>query len=426
MKQAGDIWQFQGAFLVARGDSILVSGGCGFANKETNRRNNRTTNFLIGSLTKPFTAIAIMQLMEKGLVDPEKPLSTYLPGYPHDVADIVTIHDLLAHRSGIPDVVSVPDFAVKAHNPITPSEIVDLFGGLPLDFEPGQQFAYSSSNYVLLGMIIEAVTGMTWEEYIESSICRPLDMQNTRVYYDYSERADFAKGYTPGSDGYLVEAGIIHPSRGYAAGSLASTVDDLFKLHRALYNTAFLSAGSVASMFTPHSPAYGYGWIVDDFGGHKLTAHGGSVPGYVSIMQRWVYDSVCVIVLSNNVMAPVHTIANALAAIALDESYEMPMVKKPTQIATRKFVEYEGRYKLSSGEYRQIELHADGLFARRSSGVPYPVLPEGADKFYFAHDHMTTLSFIRDDSYHVVAHILTQAFDSDTAWLVGTAPYSDD
>jgi len=363
INQAEEVWQFQGAFLVAGGDNILASGGSGFADVEAKTRNKRETKFLIGSLTKPFTAIAMMQLVEKGLVYLEAPLSTYLPDYPHDVAGKVTIHDLLAHRSGIPDIVGIPEFAKEAQNSITPAEIVDFFEARPLDFEPGQKYAYSSSNYILLGLVVEAISGITWEEYIEKHICGPLGMNSTGVFYDYANRSDFAKGHVPSPAGSLVKAGMIHPSRGYAAGALASTVDDLYKLHRALYDTSLLSTASVKAMLAQHSPSYGYGWIVDDFGGHKLTAHGGGAPGYVSMMQRWIDDSVCVIVLSDNVMSPVHTIANALAAIALGEHYEMPVIRKPISITPERLGEYEGIYRLPSGEYRQIELRADKLVA---------------------------------------------------------------
>ncbi|RKX27207.1 MAG: hypothetical protein DRP45_01580 [Candidatus Zixiibacteriota bacterium] len=424
--RAVEVWQFQGSYLVAKGDSILARGGRGFANLSEQRSNGPKTKFLIGSTTKPFTAIAILQLVEKGLVDLNLPFRTYINDYTAERADKVTVHYLLSHRSGIPDVVSNPEFSSKMRESITPHEIVEFFQDRPLDFTPGSRYSYSSSNYVLLGLIVEAVTGPSWNQYIQEHICRKIGMENTGVYYDYAERSDFASGYAPGPSGSLVEVPPIHPSCGYAAGALASTVDDLYQLHKALYDTTLLDCLSIDMMLTQHSPTYGYGWLIDDFGGHRLTAHGGGAPGYVSIMQRWLDDSICAIVLCNNVRVPAYTIANALAAIALGERYDMPIVKTPLSIQHERLAECVGTYELGSGEYRVVSQGNGGLLVQRSSGPARPVFPEAEDKFYFGRDHLTTISFIRDDLNNVVAHTLTQAFDQDTAWRVEVADHMND
>jgi hypothetical protein len=175
-------------------------------------------------------------------------------------------------------------------------------------------------------------------------------------------------------------------------------------------------------MLTPHSPAYGYGWIVDDFGGHRLTAHGGNAPGFISMMQRWVDDDLCVIVLSNRAAVPVHTIANALAAIALGEYYEPPTIRSPIEKTLWELAEYQGRYELSTGEIRSVELKQNRLMAQRGTGPDLELLPFAPDKFYYAHDPMTTLTFIRGRENKITAHILRQSFDRDTAWIQAETP----
>lgn len=414
--QAAEVWRFQGSYLVAVGDSILARGSRGLADITGGRPNTPETKFLIGSMTKSFTAIAALQLAERGLLDLNQTIDHYISDYPSDKSRTITVHHLLCQRSGIPDMVRSREFAMRASRPISPREIVPYFSNEPLGFEPGSRYEYSSSNFVLLGLIIEAVAGMPWEEYVQSHICEPAGMANTDVYNGYIRRPDFAKGCTPDPSGKLVEAPPFYPGAGYAAGALASDVDDLYRLHVALNDTILLSQPYIDLMLTPHSSKYGYGWLVDDFGGHRLTAHSGGTPGFVSVIQRWPDDSVCVIILSNNVAIKAHAIANGLAAIALGEPYEMPVIKAPVTIPPDELAEYAGDYRLASGDTRRIQLDGGRLTAQFASGPARPVLPEGRDIFYFAHDQMTTLSFLRDSSGKIIAHVINQAFDHDTAW----------
>lgn len=413
--QAVDTWHFQGSYLVAIGDSVVARGSRGYADPAHQRLNTPETKFLVGSMTKTFTAIATLQLVEQGLLELNGSIDNYISAYPGDRSQKITIHDLLSHRSGIPDVISNPDFAMNVRNSITPEEIVSYFRDQPLSFEPGTQYAYSSSNYVLLGLIIEAVSGLPWERYVHEQICQPLGLKSTGVFNEFWKRSDFATGFAPDRSGELTAVPPIHPSMGYAAGALASTVDDLHRLSSALYGTTLLSRSTIEMMLTPHSPKYGYGWLVDDFGGHRLTAHGGGVPGYVSILQRWPDDSVCVVVLSNNVAIQPHTIANGLAAIALGEPYERPRIKAP--LASTQFDpnDYVGDYQLGSGDRRSVREHEGRLTLQASSGPARPLLPEARDKFYFAHDQMTTVDFLRDSTNQIAAYIIRQAFDQDTA-----------
>jgi len=418
ISEAMKLWDYRGAVLVAKHDSILHRGGYGYANAASESESTTETKFLIGSLTKSFTAIAVMQLLQEGTISLDDRLTEYLTDYPAEVGDSVTIRHLLSHTSGIKDVILVEEFRRRMLEPIAPEDIVSMFENLQLDFRPGEKYSYSSSNYVLLGLIIESVTNQSWETYIRDHICRPLNMTNTGVFDDYADRNDFATGYGTDSAGTIVEAMTIYPGNGYAAGSLASTVDDLYKLNLALFDTVLLRREYIDLMLTRQSASFGYGWIVDNFGGHKLTAHGGGTPGFVSMLQRWVDDSLCVIVLSNCSTSPVHTIANGLAAIALGERYELPQVKQPGEVDTQNLSDYEGTYSLSSGEDRAITKRGIQLLARRSTGPEYRLLPESEDRFYFAHDHMTTIEFVRDSSGTVIAHVLWQGFDADTAMKV--------
>ena len=418
MRHAVSTWKFSGSVLVAEGDSVLLRSAYGVADEQTGRQLTPETKFLIGSMTKPFTAIAIHQMLGRGELSLEEHISTYLTGYRKDVADLVTIHHLMSHQSGIPDLVNLPGFQERVVDPITVDELIGYFEDLPPQFPPGDRYTYSSSNYILLGAIIEKITGKSWEEYLRDNILKPVGMANTGVFLDYGTREDFARGYQITPDGARDAARVIHLSCGYAAGGLASTVDDLYALNMALYSEKLLPQPLIDQMLSPQTPFYSYGWLVDELGGHRLTAHGGATPGFVSMLQRWVDDSVCVIVLSNNVMIAAHTVANGLAAIAFGEEYELPAVKKPRAVEAGELKQYVGFYRIDSTDYRQIELKSGQLLAKRLNGFPVPIHSESQDRFYFDQDHMSTLEFIRDEAGAVSGHVFRQAFASDTAWLV--------
>lgn len=415
MKAAEDVWRFQGTVLVAQNDSVLFRKGYGLAQIESNRPNTPETKFLLASTTKPFTAIAIMQLYQQGLIDLQKPISTYVPNYPKETGDRLTIHHLLSHTSGIPDIIGLPEYRERLHEYMSPDTIIAYFKNLPLLFAPGERYAYSSANYILLGEIIENLTGIAWDEYIQQNICTPLDLHNTGVYYDYAARDDFAVGYAPDREGNLNALPPINPSCGYSAGALASTVDDLYKIHLALYDTVLLNQKAINIMLTPYTATYGYGWLIDDLGGHHLTAHGGGAPGYVSIWQRWLDDSLCVIVLSNVVTIPAHVVATGLAAITLDEPYDLPIMKQPLSLSPDELKIYEGDYQLESGEIRHIRVQSQHLTAQRGEGTPYVILPDADDRFFFANDQMTTISFLRDPEGKITGHVVRLAFSADPA-----------
>ncbi len=419
MDRAVDTWHFNGNVLVAKGDSILFRESFGMADFEGRRPLTPDSKFLIGSATKAVTAIAVMQLIDEGRLSLDHHLSRYLTDYENDVAKAVTVHHLLSHQSGIPDLIRHAGFRERVTEEIPVDDLIAFIESQAPEFEPGTRYAYSSSNYILLGKIIEVVTGETWEEYIRTNVTDPAGMFNTGVYVDYGTRDDFAVGYSmptaPRHD--TIKAPVIHPSCGHAAGALASTLDDLYSLHRALYAESVLPSASIELMLTPQTPFYAYGWLVDDPGGHQLTAHGGGAPGFASMFQRWIDDSVCVVVLSNNALVPVHTISLGLAAITLGEEYELPTIKTPVPIDREQLRRYAGCYYIDSSDYRQIELQGEQLVARRMNGVPMRIHPEAVDRFFFAHDHMSTLDFLRDENGDLYAHVFRQAFARDTAWL---------
>lgn len=406
LRAACEAWHFQGVALVACGDSIVFRQGYGKADIESGRDNTVASKFPLGSITKQFTAAAVLQLADRGRIDLNEFVSSYLSDYPHETGERITIHHLLSHTSGIPSVNQDLQGLMMADRAVAPEELVQTFEHLPLEFEPGSRYAYSNCGYVLLGRIIEAVSGMPYDDYIAAHILKPLGMSRSGMFYDYAERSDFARGYQMRGDGMLKKKTAIHLSMGYSAGALCATAGDLFIWHRALSDTVLLKAETIRKMFTPNLGDYGYGWLIRDNDGHRVAAHAGGSPGYSTWIERWLDDSLLVVVFSNNVNASVGTIAGSLARIAQALPYDMPARRTATTLPPETIAEYAGVYEMTDGRHRIITVDDNKLLSRLGNGPAVWLIPEARDRFYFAHDDTVTLDFTRGEDGRVVGHVV--------------------
>ncbi len=403
---AQDVWKFQGAALVARDGKVIFKKGYGMANIELGVPNTPEMIFQIGSITKQFTATGILQLEERGLLSLGDPITKHLPDYAKETGDKITIHYLLSHTSGIPNYTSMPGVMDNKALPTSVDDLMGIFKDEPLDFEPGEKYVYSNSNYIVLGAIIEKVTGKTYEDYLQENIFKPLGMNNSG--YDHRDRImkNRAAGYSGNEDGELINAEFVHMSTPYAAGALYSTVGDMLIWDQALYGEKILKKSSLEKMFTPVKDNYGYGWVIDEAYGHKRIWHNGGIFGFYTSFSRWMDDKVCVVVFSNNDGAPVDGIASGLGAVALGEPYDMPVIKEPIEVDPAIFADYEGVYQIEEGAYRIITPEDSILYSQHSAGPRFRIFPEAEDKFYFEHDHMTTLKFVRDENGKVIRHVI--------------------
>jgi CubicO group peptidase (beta-lactamase class C family) len=406
LNAAHEVWKFHGTALVAKDGKVLFEKGYGMANIELGVPNTPEMRFQIGSITKQFTATAIMQLAEKGLLSVDDPITKYLPDYPQETGNKVAIHHLLSHTSGIPSYTGMPGVMDNKALEVSVEDLMGIFKDEPLDFEPGEKYVYSNSNYVVLGAIIEKITNKTYEEYLQQNIFGPLGMQNSG--YDHRDKIiiNRAAGYSENGDGELINAEFVHMSTPYAAGALYSTVGDMFIWDQALYGEKLLKKSSLEKMFTPIKGNYGYGWVIDQPYGHKHIWHNGGIFGFVTNIGRWVDDRVCVVVFSNNDGAPIDGIALGLAGIVFGEPYELPKIKTPMEVDPALFADYQGVYQIEEGTYRIITAEDSALYSQHTSGGQFRIFPEAKDKFFFEHDHMTTLTFERDENGKVIRHVL--------------------
>jgi CubicO group peptidase (beta-lactamase class C family) len=316
LRRVGADGAFSGAALVARGGEVLLSRGYGFDDREWKIPVKSDTKFRLGSITKQFTAAAILQLQERGLLQVGDLLSKHLPDYPQ--GGRITIHHLLTHTSGTP-TYTVPSARPDMVLPMSREQLLDRFQNQPLEFEPGSDWRYSNSGYYLLGVIVETVSGAPYEQYLQRNIFEPLGMSGTG--YDRSEDVlpKRAAGYRRTKHG-IENARYADMSWPYAAGALYSTIEDLYRWDRALAEGGILSDKSreqaFAKQFTKQGVgSYGYGWAVGERLGRRYVEHGGGINGFSTMISRYIDDDAVIIVLSNIENANARRHADELAKI---------------------------------------------------------------------------------------------------------------
>lgn len=302
---------FSGAALVAANGRVLLSRGYGLANREEGIPAGAATRFRLASVSKPLTAVAVLRLVAAGKVGLDNSICDYLEPCPAAWVPVTVAH-LLGQSSGIPNYTDFADFAAVEQLPSTPDQVIARFRDLPLGFAPGTAYQYCNSNYVLLGRIIERVTGQSYPDVLRQELFAPLGMANSG--YD---PGDFGPlGGTRGYAGGALDIPL-NTSNLFAAGGLYSTVEDLLRFTQALESGQLLSPELVARMTTPGVGRYGLGWMIEQRGAYRLVYHPGSMSGAATWLGLYPDAGVTVIVLSNDYYANVYGIADYLAGLVL-------------------------------------------------------------------------------------------------------------
>lgn len=381
--------QFNGSALIAENGKIILKKGYGFANMEWDIPNQTNTKFRLGSISKQFTALLIVKLAEEGKIKLDVPITTYLPDYPKANGDKITIHHLLTHTSGIPNYTSFPNFFKdESRNPYTPEEFVKTFSSMPLQFTPGEKFSYSNSGYFVLGYIIEKITGKSYEQYLQETIFTPLKMVNTG--YDHSDiiTKNRAAGYEKKGK-KIVNASYIDMSIPYAAGSLYSTVEDLYLWDQALYTNKLLSAKSTDSLFKPYITTggddfYGYGWFTSEetIGKNttklKIVEHGGGINGFNTLISRIPADKNLVLLLNNTGGTVLSEMNTSIKAILYNQSYDQPKKSMALELLD---VYTEKGATIGTNTYRKLKNDPTyGIKENDINQVGYQLLQSGKKK----------------------------------------------
>ena len=400
---------FSGTVLLASGGKPLVMKGYGYANIEWQIPNTPQTRFRIGSVTKQFTSMMVMQLRERGKLKLEDSVCTYVTPCP-DAWKPVTIHHLLTHTSGIPSYTGIASWRATNMVPKTIDQIVAMFRDLPLQWTPGEQFAYNNSGYILLGVVIEKVTGKKYEQALQEMILTPVGMKDTG--YDWTStiiprRASGYSGHGPG----LVNAAPLDMQQPYAAGALYSTVEDLLKWDQALYGTTLLPEAAKTIMWTPFRNNYAYGWTIAEPSpatfGHRRIAHSGGINGFSSVIMRVPDTNVTAIVLSNNEAGNASAVGRDLLAIYYGQPYTIPAPHAVAKVDPRTFDAYVGRYELAPGFIITMTREGGSLMSQATGQGKFELFPESETKF-FAKVTELTVDFVKGADGKVTHFILTQ------------------
>ena len=334
---------FTGAVLVARKGRVLFERAFGMANYELQVANSTATRFHIASVSKPFTATAILQLQEQGKLSIGDAVSRFVPDFPH--GDQITLENLLTHTSGIPNVNDLPDYDTFARSPHTIEQLVAKFANLPLDFQPGSNYHYSNSNYNLLALTLERAGGESYGDYVRKHILDQVGMQNSGHDGDALRLISLAaSGYEPAGINSYEKAPYLDWSNKAGNGSLYSTVDDLYRFDRALNTDALLKAATRQKYFV-EGRGNRFGWFNRKRSGRRVMSSNGRSPGFTSLLDRYPDDDVTVIVLSNSyATVSQDPIAVALAAIAFGEQPEKPPVLSAAKVPQTTLASYAGQY----------------------------------------------------------------------------------
>ena len=398
------------AVLVSKDGQALIHKGYGIANLELGVPITPDSVFEVGSVTKQFTAAAVLMLQERGLLSIEDDITKHLPDFPTQ-GKKVTIENLLTHTSGIPSYTELPEWLPRMREDMTPDQLIGLFMGKPFQFDPGTKWEYDNSGYALLGAIIEKASGKSYERFVEDEIFKPLGMAHS-LYGSWSDLVPHrAAGYEKDGDHY-VNTPYISMTQPYAAGSLMSTVDDLALWDKALSAGTLLKKESLARMFTPYklpsgfSTRYGFGWGVSEIGGKRVIEHGGGINGFTCDELRVPEVGLFIAVLTNSTSGALRpeAVAQRIAGMVLGVAE-----RKAVQLDPKTLGDYMGVYR-SADATRAIIREGDKLFAQRTGGGSKQEIAATARDQFFYPSSAATLRFLRDAQGKVTAAQVDQGY----------------
>lgn len=403
------------AVLVARDGKIIYQGGFGWADIGKKSPVTVETKFRIGSITKQFTAAAILRLAEEGKLALTDPLDKFFPGFPG--GNGITLQHLLTHTSGIHSYTEKPEFMGKVIRPIQPEDLIAWFRNDPPDFAPGKGFQYNNSAYFLLGEIVGKVSGKQFPTYFQENFFDPLGMKDTGVYQNATPPPGMASGYSV-ADGKTAAALDWDMSWAGGAGSLYSTVGDLFRWNEALFGGKILREASFKAMTTPvklpenvDGMNYGFGLLMSDLARLPVVSHGGGLNGWSSDLMR-LPEQKCTVISLANALPPVagfepSAVTHQLAGKFLEaEIGKLPPLKENLSFDRKTYQDFVGRYDYKNAVLT-VSMEKDRLFGQLTGQEKYEIFPSAQDEFFWKIAGAKVV-FLRSDKGEVIAARHTQ------------------
>ena len=398
--------RFNGNALIAQHGKILLQKSYGYKNFSAHVLNDSNTIFQIGSITKQFTATAVLKLQEEGKLSVRDKLDKYFPQFKY--AGEITIENLLTHTSGIYNYTNDIDEGDSAIvcNPVAKQLVLDIMFKHKLDFKPGTQFRYDNSGYYLLGLIIEKVTGKSYEQNIRDIIFKPLQMNHSLFDFKHSADTNVATGYQTLNDSVQKEASAWRwdSTVSYAAGGIWSTTGDMYKWALAIAKKKILSADSWKTMLTPHLDKYGYGVFIDSLFGKRTISHGGGIPGFIADLDYYPAEDVTIILLNNKGWfdESLNGINADISAIVFHKPYEVMHkhigIKLPDEVLKK----YVGQYDFDKKHHVYITLENNQLHMEApQGGLPKSPLFEDDQNNFYLKIINARIEFVKDASGNI-------------------------
>lgn len=382
---------FSGTVLIVRAGADSLVWAAGSADRERGIATAPATRYGIGSLTKTFTAAAIVMLAERGKLSLLDTLGKFIPGFPH--GGEITLTQLLEHSAGVPDYHNLPDYARRRGEPTTLAQFASWIATKPLDFRPGEKSSYSSSGYALLAYVIERVSGMRYAEFLRHNVFEPLGMRSTGDLTD-AVLPPLAKGYDPGFPPAGVQAApAISATWLEGSGSLYSTVADLATWARAVVGNRLFRFGTLS---------YPYGWGQRKWWGRDVIEQDGRVAlGYTAHISIYPKDSAIIVILSNIQSAAPDRMRMDLGAIVFHERYQVPSLRPTARPDPALLAAYPGRYEVAPGFVMSVRAQGPNLALAGPEGDYLPLDPESDSDFFFRALYVP-IRFERDSTGKVV------------------------
>jgi len=417
------------AVLVARDGKIVFQAGFGLADIAKKIPITPETKFRIGSVTKQFTAAAVLRLAEQGKLSLDDPLAKHFPDFAHHSG--VTVRHLLTHTSGLHSYTEKQEMFSRVTKPIEPSELIAWFKNDPPDFAPGSGFHYNNSAYFLLGQIVAKVSGQSFDNYLREAFFKPLEMNDTGIYVNSAPPSGMAIGYSftdekfkPALDWDMSWAG--------GAGALYSTVGDLFRWNEALFGGQVINATSLKAATTPVElpkntdgmmMKYGYGLMMYEIKRLPTIGHGGGLHGWSSDLLRVPKHNCTVVVLANAALpSPPELIPQAISHAIVekflaDEIKALPPATEDKSIDPKTFTAYVGRFDYQAA-VMTVSVEGDSLMAQLTGQPKNRIFPKAKDEFFWKVAD-AEVAFVRDEKGDVIAARHTQGGVSFTAKKLG-------
>jgi len=404
-----------GSVLVVHKGKTIYKSAKGIADMDLNVSIEPDMIFRIGSISKQFTAMSILKLHEEGKLNVQDDIKKYIPQLTWKEA--ITIDQIVHHTSGVPSYTDFEDFFAQRSMKDAPLDsVIAYFNNRPLDFEPGTKWNYSNSGYILLGAVIEKVSGMSYADYVQRNIFEPLGMKNSRFEINHEIVPNKVKGYTPDGDGWM-NGPYISMTWPHAAGSLISNTEDMYTWNRAIHDGKFVSKASLERAFKGGLLAdgkdtyYGFGFMLGLTRGERTIEHSGGINGFVSNACYLPDQDLYIVVLTNREADGPTAITAEIAGLVLGKPY----LQNATVLDEKNLREYPGVYKFDDIK-RFITFENGKLYSQREGSVVYELTPSAKDEFFF-HDALANISFKRNKKGKIESLYFDGSGQRPSTWI---------